>query len=249
MKTIHDYAIGILASHNVIKFLKVLLNSLRRFAVNPGNIYIGDAGLLEDEIKDLLNKRKVHVIDLPKKNKGTFRTQSPKYKTIIDNRVEFLKTIKATNQKGAILQLDADTAIASEQFPDVDPNAEIVLTVRKDTSYILKFRKYKDAYPNLGVVFWHLSDQTEPLWNKWTKIKKHVPDNTGQYEQNIFLHLMGEPEFLSMNVQKLPCEKYNCYKPEWLKHDPYIIHFKGKEGRDKSKEGPNKNLLEYITGK
>jgi len=246
MKTIHDYSIGIIASHNVIRFLKILLESLWKFDVDRKQIFIGDVGLSESEIELLVHKYKVSVIDLPHKNKGTFRTQSPQYKMIINNRVEFLRTIKRIDRKGAILQLDADTAIADGQFPDIDPNAEIVLTVRKDSSYILKFRKHKDAYPNLGVVFWRLSNQTETLWNKWAKIKKHVPDNTGQYEQNIFLHLMEEPEFLSMNVQKLPCEKYNCYKPEWLIHHPYIIHFKGKEGRDKSKKDPNRKLLEYI---
>lgn len=248
MTTVHDYSIGILASHNVVKFLAVLLDSLERLHVDPSHIYVGDAGLQDTELEELIDARRINIIDLPAKNKGTFKTQSPPYKTIIGNRVNFLRNIQKLDLKGAILQLDADTAVVKEEFPDVDPTAELILTVREDSSYIEKFKKHKDAYPNLGVAFWRLSSRSEPLWKKWNKVKRSVHDNTGQYEQNTFLHLMNEDEYLFMKVQKLPCTKYNCYKPEWLVNDPCIIHFKGKEGRDSSGKGPNPKMLKYVLG-
>lgn len=248
MTTVHDYSIGVLASHNVIGFLTILLDSLKKLNVDPSQIYVGDAGLLDNEIDELVDIRGVHIIDLPMKNKGTFKTQSEPYKIVIGNRINFLKNIQRLDIKGAILQLDADTAVVKEEFEDVDPKAQLILTVREDSDYIKKFAKHKNAYPNLGVTFWKTGPRAKALWEKWARIRKNVPDNTGQYEQNSFLHVMNEDEYFFMRVQKLPCEKYNCYKPEWLVNDPCIIHFKGREGRDRSKRGPNPILLKYVLG-
>lgn len=245
-----DYYLAVIASHNVIGFLNILLKSLKRLNFDFSKLYLGDAGLKsEDLIK--LNK-KINIINLPNKNQNKFRTQSIEYRRIIDNRVWFLKKVNSAIGGLPILQLDTDTYVVKTDFSLIDPESDVVLTVRDVSkgninATVRRFKQYITHYPNLGVVFWNKPNNCITIWNEWERLRSVISPDKSQYEQNIFLHVMESPIFKKIKVQKIYCCYYNSYSPSWLKkYDSSIVHFKGGSARDKSQRKPNSAWSKFL---
>jgi len=245
---LEDHFIAVMASHNVMKFLNLLIESLKRLNFDFSQFYLGDVGLKKEDVVKIKEKIDINIIDLPEKNEGEFRTQSVDYRKIIDNRVIFLNKVHEKAKEKGILQLDADTYIVRNDFSLIDPDADLTLTVRDALPHLVvsEFKNHCKHYPNLGVVFWNKPPNCKKLWQECERLRKIIDPSNHQYEQNIFLHAMESEAFKELKVQKIKCEYYNCYNVDWLKYEPAIIHFKGgKMARDK--EGnPNSELLNYC---
>lgn len=245
---LEDYSLAVIASHNVMNFLNLLIESLKYFNFDFSQFYLGDAGLNKEDIEILKRKVDPHIIDLPKKDHGEFRTQSVNYRRVIDNRIMFLNKVYDKTKGKSILQLDADTYIVKSDFSLIDVGADLTLTVRSAPSHlaISEFEKYHRHYPNLGVVFWNNPLNCKELWQELEKLRSVVAPSDHQYEQNIFFHGMESSVFKKLEVQEIECKYYNCYNVDWLGYEPAIIHFKnGRMGRD-GKGNPNSELLNYC---
>jgi hypothetical protein len=251
-----EFNIVVLANNNVLRFLTLLIKSVANLNIPLSNFYVGNVGI-SSHLVDKLNKwtlkhwdSTVQIVPLSYEDYTNFQTQSFQYTKIIQKRLELLRKVYKLSSR-PILQLDADTYIIKSNFPDVTPNCDLTLTVRQQNTegVISKFKHEAKKYPNLGVIFWQNLKECTLLWDRWEELYLTTPKHGGQFEQNVFLHLMQTRLFNYFNVDKLPCHLYNCYNPKWLHYDPYIIHFKTGEGREANKKTPNSELLKFINYK
>lgn len=226
---LNDYMIAVLVSEGHVHFLDMLVDSLRRLSFNTkGSLVIGDAGLKEPGRYD------ARIMEMPYKDYGSFPTQSGRYRNVIDNRVKFLVGVAMMEaDERPILQLDADTMVLRSDFPHVDPDADMVLTVRhaEDMHVLPRFKYLQAEYPNLGVVFWNKPHKLLDFWAEWQHVRRHCAPMGGQYEQSLFLQATEKVEYSLLNIQHVPCITYNCYRLDWLGRSTRIVHFKGGEGR------------------
>ena len=245
-----DYSLAVIASHNVVGFLNILLGSLCLLNFDFSKLYLGNAGLKDKDIAKLNNK--INIISLHNKNQNKFRTQSLDYRCVIDNRVQFLREVNSITNGSPILQLDADTYVVKDDFCLIDDEVDIVLTVRdvskgRQNSITKRFKKHTKQYPNLGVVFWNKPNNCIEVWDEWERLRNTVSPDGSQYEQNIFFHMMDTRAFNNVSVQKIYCYHYNSYVIGWLKeYGSSIVHFKGGSARDKSQRKPNPCWAEFL---
>ena len=245
---IEDYTIAIVASNNVFNFLRQNLIILKNQNIKYKNICIADAGLLEEQKKFIVELigNKVSFYNCNHKNYDVgFKTQSNEYRKIIDNRISFLKYL-INNNIERILQLDADTAIISNNFCMLNKAADVSLTVRPVTPDDHILGQFQVDYPNCGVIFWNNSKRCLDFINYWEEYKDNNPPKGGQYEQNYFLHATLSEQFNKLNVQKIHCAYYNCYKREWINRLTSILHYKGNSSLFGPGGGTFEKRSEYL---
>lgn len=241
--SLYDYSIAVLANNNVKHFLDYLIESLVKFNFDFSNFYLGDVGLT-----GYVNKVGLNIISLPYKDYGEFKTQSNNYRKIIKNRFIFLDKVFNLSYNKKVLQLDSDTYVLDDSFTFIDESSDVTLTVREvgQGCYVEKFFYKMNRYPNCGVIFWNNADNCKIILDRWAKLYDEVEPHRGQYEQNVFLHLMETDEFKKLNVQEVHCKYCNCYKEEWFKYNPSIIHFKGGDARTSDFRNPKPGFLKYC---
>jgi hypothetical protein len=229
MTTIKAYSLAIIASHNVFSFLEHHVRQLSERGIRYKRLYVGDAGLSHDERRAIeAEVEGVEFLDLGVKvfDSG-FKTQSEPYRKVIRNRIPFLRRVFELAEYGPVLQLDADTAIITNDFSLIDRNAHVTLTVRETEPWEHVELKREKRYPNCGVIFWHQPRSCLDFLAKWESIQESSAPHAGQYEQNHFYQAMKEEEFRRLDVQRVHCKFYNCYLPYWVNKHTAILHYKG----------------------
>jgi len=230
MINIEEYTIATIASHNVIDFLRQLVDSLLQNNIKFKKMVIGNAGLLQEEVEQLREqlREKIEFIDFENQlcHDG-IKTQSNDYKKIIDNRVPFLREIFTDPETERVIQLDADTAIISNDFSLLEKDSDITLTVREVGPHDHVLAIADKEYPNCGVIFWNNPTNCLNFLNMWSVVQERVNSHPGQYEQNYFYRATKTKVFQSLKVQKLHCRHYNCYMPDWISEQTSILHYKG----------------------
>lgn len=229
-QNISEYSLAVIASNNVYNYVLQQAIIIKNLNISFKNMFIADLGLLKEQ-KDNLSKiigNNLFFIDFENKNYNTgFKTQSNEYRSIIDNRISFLRTLFLDSRVEKVLQLDADTSIIRNDFSMLDKSSDISLTVRPVTPWDHILGQFQVDYPNCGVVFWNNPKNCLKFLDAWEEYKNNNPAKGGQYEQNYFLHACLSDEFRKLNVQKIHCAYYNCYEREWLNEKTSILHYKG----------------------
>ena len=229
-QTLTEYTLAVIASNNVYSYLKQHVFLLLNMNIEYDKLVIGDAGLLEDqklEIKNVLQD-KVEFLPLGHQNSDVgFKTQSDEYRRIIDNRINFLRTLFKRDDVKRVVQLDADTGVIRNDFSMLDKDADVSLTVRPVTPYDHILAQFQVDYPNCGVIFWNRPKNCLNFLDAWEKYRNENPPKGGQYEQNYFLHACLTDAFKDLNVQKIHCAYYNCYNREWFNEKTSVLHYKG----------------------
>lgn len=227
---ISEYSLAIIASNNVYSFLKQHVLFLINMQINFKTLFVGDAGLLEGQIREITDSLRGRVVFISLKHQNAetgFKTQSDQYRRIIDNRIDFLKTIFLRDDVHRVVQLDADTSIIRNDFSMLDKSCDISLTVRPVSPGDHILGQFQVDYPNCGVIFWNNPRKCLDFLDAWQDYKNENPPKGGQYEQNYFLHACLTDSFKKLNIQKIHCAYYNCYNRDWLNQKTSIIHYKG----------------------
>jgi len=229
-QSISEYTLAVIASNNVYSYLLQQAFLIKNLGIEYKNMFVADIGLLEEQKKQLKSilGEKINFLEFDHKNFNTgFKTQSNEYRNIIDNRINFLRTLFLHDDVEKVVQLDADTAIIRNDFSMLDKKADMSLTVRPVTPWDHILGQFQVDYPNCGVIFWNNPKNCLKFIDAWERYKNNNPPKGGQYEQNYFLHACLEDEFKELKVQKIHCAYYNCYEKEWINEKTSILHYKG----------------------
>src|SRR5690606_9626357 len=113
-----------IASHNCFAFVKQFVTAFVTYRIKARSLLLGDAGLRDYEIEYVKRMLPIPVKVIGQSSqiyKNGIDTQSDDYRKIISNRIPFLRQVFALANYGPVLQIDADTAIVSNNFSLVDP--------------------------------------------------------------------------------------------------------------------------------
>ena len=232
MKSLKNYALCVMANHNVMDFTAELLSSIRDNSIEYKHIYFGDVGFTEDDKKALKGYGlDITFIDLEYKFTSTgSKTQSPEYRKIIAQRPQFLQTV-ASMGNNSLVSLDADTAVISNDFTLLNTSKDITLTVREAGPDIHVLPIFEVDYPNCGVIFYHNMKNCEKFFERWEWCMKNVEEHELTFEQWYFYSAMQFEEFQELDVQKLHCRYYNCYDINWKNKATSILHYKSYDAK------------------
>ena len=181
-QTLSDYTLAVIASNNVYSYLKQHVLLLMNMGIEYEKLVVGDAGLIEDQKKEIKSalQEKVEFVSLDHQNSDVgFKTQSDQYRKIIDNRLDFLRSLFKRPDVKRVVQLDADTGVIRNDFSMLDKSADISLTVRPVTPYDHILAQFQVDYPNCGVIFWNNPKNCLDFLDAWERYKNE--NNTDIY--------------------------------------------------------------------
>ena len=229
---LRGYNLAVIYNHDFMNFARLFVGSLIDNNIKFHNIYIGDAGLTDEDVSWFLSifSDRMVLVDLPWKESQGVKHQSPEYRKILDNRPFFWYHMSKLGSP--FVHLDGDTAIISNDFSLLDFNADMTITVHEASPATQTDRKPDREYVNCGVTFYHKPERCGDVLSTYHAFmvdmyKSKEYKLIHQYDQPAYYRAVKMArEYALCRIQNVHGMYYNCWEKHEINARTSILHFK-----------------------